>query len=676
MFSKNIIPKTVNPDLKKEREGANFSSEEFAAWWAGGKEKLEFNRSVREYMYKDFDYNENQQLYYKSHEDMCEFAVKSSIDVAKKLRQLQARRNPGGNEYWPTLFDEPELWNLHRAGNPFSVMYMVVVDALKTQCTPEQYKEFGVRVERFEVTATYAQTELGHSSHLRGLETRADFDRITDQFVLNTPSISAYKWWPGGLGQCSNHAIVMAQLYIDGQLKGLHMFYVQLREEGTHEPRPGVHIGELGKKMGFLGVNNGFLGMKNVRIPRTRMLMRHAQVHRDGTYVKSPVEPLTYFAMLSTRCIVARNSAVALACAATIATRFSAVRRQSPIDTSLPEPQILDHVTQQLKVFPEIATSLAYGLAYNYLRELFNATSRDINLGNYNRLPELHSLSCALKVMSTSDSAAGIERLRLACGGLGYLASANLCNIYVNTVAACTYEGENTVLLLQVGRFLMKSWRAAQSGAPLAVTASYLAEVHQNPEFGLWSGSWDNLVKAMQFAAANKTRLAFKSLSNRIDNGETERMASSHTGIELTQAAQLHARAFVVHNFLAEVTGPKSKARSPALNLVLEDLLELYLVNVALNNMSDILRVVHLTDEDLNKLQARLEAALAKLRPNAVAIVDGFDFGDAQLNSTLGFHDGNMLERVFDAALKAPMNRKSVPKSFHDHLGPFMKSNI
>lgn len=133
----------------------------------------------------------------------------------------------------------------------------------------------------------------------------------------------------------------MAQLYIDGQLKGLHMFYVQLREEGTHEPRPGVHIGELGKKMGFLGVNNGFLGMKNVRIPRTRMLMRHAQVHRDGTYVKSPVEPLTYFAMLSTRCIVARNSAVALACAATIATRFSAVRRQSPIDTRCYTPYLI-----------------------------------------------------------------------------------------------------------------------------------------------------------------------------------------------------------------------------------------------------------------------------------------------------------------------------------------------
>lgn len=168
----------------------------------------------------------------------------------------------------------------------------------------------------------------------------------------------------------------------------------------------------------------------------------------------------------------------------------------------MPEPQILDHVTQQLKVIPEIAASLAYRNACDYLLELFDATSRDKDQGRYERLPELHSLSCALKVLCSSDAAAGIERLRLACGGHGYLTSANLGNIYVNATAACTYEGENTVLLLQIGRFLMKSWRAAQSGAPLAPTVSYLAEVQRNPEFGVWTGSWENLVKAMQFAAA------------------------------------------------------------------------------------------------------------------------------------------------------------------------------
>lgn len=46
MSSKSNIPKTVNPDLQKERDGASFSSEEFAIWWAGGAEKLKFSRSV------------------------------------------------------------------------------------------------------------------------------------------------------------------------------------------------------------------------------------------------------------------------------------------------------------------------------------------------------------------------------------------------------------------------------------------------------------------------------------------------------------------------------------------------------------------------------------------------------------------------------------------------------
>ena len=110
------------------------------------------------------------------------------------------------------------------------------------------------------------------------------------------------------------------------------MFFVQLRDEETHMPLPGIDIGDIGKKMGFHGVNNGYLGFKNVRIPRTNMLMRHAQVLEDGTFIKSPADVLTYFTMVFSRCHIARNSATMLAMAATISTRYSAVRRQSPIN--------------------------------------------------------------------------------------------------------------------------------------------------------------------------------------------------------------------------------------------------------------------------------------------------------------------------------------------------------
>lgn len=84
------------------------------------------------------------------------------------------------------------------AGNPFAVHLVMFTRALKGQGTPEQYEKFGRRADNCEIIGTYAQTELGHGTFLRGLESRADYDRKTQEFILNTPTVTSYKWWPGG----------------------------------------------------------------------------------------------------------------------------------------------------------------------------------------------------------------------------------------------------------------------------------------------------------------------------------------------------------------------------------------------------------------------------------------------------------------------------------------------
>lgn len=40
--------------------------------------------------------------------------------------------------------------------------------------------------------------ELGHGTFIRGLETTATYDPKTEEFILNSPTITSYKWWPGG----------------------------------------------------------------------------------------------------------------------------------------------------------------------------------------------------------------------------------------------------------------------------------------------------------------------------------------------------------------------------------------------------------------------------------------------------------------------------------------------
>lgn len=71
-----------------------------------------------------------------------------------------------------------------------------------------------------------------------------------------------------------------------------------------------------------------------------------------------------------------------------------------------------------------------------------------------------------------------------------------------------------------------------------------------------------------------------------------------------------------------------------------------------------------------------METSLKTIRPDAVAICDGFDFHDRNLSSTLGCYDGNVYQRIFEAAKSNPLNAKPVPDVFHTHLKPFMKSKL
>ena len=155
-----------------------------------------------------------------------------------------------------------------------------------------------------------------------------------------------------------------------------------------------------------------------------------------------------------------------------------------------------------MKVFPEIAAGIAYRLAAGYLWKLYEETSIAINKKDFSRLSELHALACILKVSCSYDSAYGIEKLRQSCGGHGYLTAANLGNLFAVATAACTYEGENSVLYLQVGKILIKAWSDVQAGKKLMPTMSYLSECAGWKEFPKWTGTWQCLVNALEYACA------------------------------------------------------------------------------------------------------------------------------------------------------------------------------
>ena len=62
----------------------------------------------------------------------------------------------------------------------------------------------------------------------------------------------------------------------------------------------------------------------------------------------------------------------------------------------------------------------------------------------------------------------------------------------------------------------------------------------------------------------------------------------------------------------------------------------------------------------VNQANQRVKELLAQLRPNAVALVDAYDYRDQMLNSVLGRYDGQVYENMFEWARKSPLNRTEV----------------
>uniref|UniRef100_A0AAQ5WVY9 Acyl-coenzyme A oxidase n=1 Tax=Amphiprion ocellaris TaxID=80972 RepID=A0AAQ5WVY9_AMPOC len=568
---------------------------------------------------------------------------------------------------------DTSLWsysNLFIPPEPLDLHLGMFLPTLLNQATPEQMDRFFMPAWNLEIIGTYAQTEMGHGTHLRGLETTATYDPATQEFVLNSPTVSSIKWWPGGLGKTSNYAIVLAQLYSLGNCHGLHAFIVQIRDISTHKPLPGIVVGDIGPKFGFHEVDNGFLKLENVRIPRENMLMKYSKVEPDGSYVKPPSAKLTYGTMVFIRSMIVGASAVALAKASTIAIRYSAVRHQSEIRAGEPEPQILDYQTQQYKLFPLLAMAYAFKFVGQYMKQTYHRISEDINHGNFSELPELHALSAGLKAFTTWETNSAIEVCRMSCGGHGYSQSSALPDIYVDFTPTCTYEGENSVMMLQTARYLVKSYRQAKAGQRLSGIVSYLNEaqnrgVQPQPVAARPTvvdvNDLSSLVEVYKLRAAILVDLAAKSIQQELQRRKSQEDAWNNSAIDLVRASDAHCH-YVVVKLFADKLG---EVGDTAIHSVLSTLALLYALHGITKNSGDFLQVRKIT------ISLRIKELLSQLRRNAVALVDAFDIHDKKLNSVLGRYDGNVYEHMFEWARRSPLNATETKfhKSEHSPYG-------
>lgn len=190
-----------------------------------------------------------------------------------------------------------------------------------------------------------------------------------------------------------------------------------------NKPPAGIELGDIGLKYSYNQTDNGYIRFDNIRIPRSALLNRHAQVLADGTYVPAKSHTDMYTTMIYVRNVIVDIMAYQLAQAVTIGTRYSVVREQGmgpngALDAEVP---IYHYKTQHFRLLTMIANTYAIKFASKALNKHLQDHAARVLQNDQSRAQYVHVACAGFKVWSTQLAADGTEDSRKLCGGHGYL---------------------------------------------------------------------------------------------------------------------------------------------------------------------------------------------------------------------------------------------------------------
>lgn len=644
--------------LPAERARASFDSRVMTRIMRGSRADIyaEFKELFNRPPFNDRDMD-----MYRSYEELWVKSLERHVEAMKIVRsspEFRVAHQTGKVSMGQVLEGSNTQLGIH---------FSMFLAQIQTQTTEEQRQKWVPPALKANYWGVYAQTELGHGSNIRALETTATYDKSTQEFVVDSPTLSSMKWWPSGM-YAATHAAVMARLLIDGHDYGFHGFMVQLRDDKGYL-MPGVEVGEIGPKLNHFNANIGYARFDRVRIPLFNMFAKRQQVLPDGTYVASPpkLSRFKYISMMQTRNLFVSASYYSLAQAATILVRYSCVRKQGFKDSQGSQNEsivggehtIMDYTNQQYRAFKAIGLAYLFFWSSRYTTSYLSRVEKRVENGDETageELNELHITLCGLKVSSSVHAHNQLEECRRDCGGQGFLMASGVSDIGASFGVVSTGEGDRTILSMQVARFLIKSAALAKAGrqSELVGSVTYLRDPPPQTMAGTdFAGRCDLLVGLLRFRAAEVARQLEEDFAVAEQSGAKFDEALNSVAVLGYKASDCHSWYVMADNSLRSL---QEQVKDGPTLAVLTNLLELTLLQHVHENFGDFISVLDASHR--RQMLRRIHELLAVIRPEAVALTDSFGFHDSELHgTTLGSYDGNVYEAIYDSARRSPMNR-------------------
>ncbi|KAI9258243.1 hypothetical protein BY458DRAFT_441011 [Sporodiniella umbellata] len=647
-------------DIQRERKQTEFDIKALAYVYCGG-------RKVYENRMKAFDLIKNDpQLVVQPPRNFLELSREDLriFTMGQIERYVQLHETVQDRDFFKEVFHA-----LCSYSDSFSMRFCVheylFRNVLQMLANEEQQKKYLDDVENYRILGCFAMTELGHSSALRELETTATFDVATDEFVINSPSVTSTKWWIGMAGQTATHTMVIAQTIIHGKNVGLNWFVVQLRDKYTGQLEKNIMAGDIGGKVGRAGLDNGWIQFREKRVPRSAMLARWVDLDAQGNFTPAPSPAVMYATLIPERLSLIGGVHTLASQALTIATRYGVVRRQGDRNQ-----QIMDYQSHYAKMVPGIAFIHLSQTSLSVLNEQLAYVTCQENMAPMDYIQHMaymHAISAGFKAFTSWYGTELLETCRKGCGGHAYSAYNALGQISNDWGVLTTGGGDNVVLLQQTARYLISilKKKLAQDTMPELQFKNSI-EYLQHAKIYLQQNSWpindisDGLKDFTLLSHAMHTILLFSILSS------LEQSSFEDLLLECVRVAELHCAAYI---FTICSDKFSQKKEESDVQPIMRKLTGLWGLHVLSTYSDQGFKEGYLQPQQIKEIEHTYLQTCKSLRSQVIGLTDAFGFPDFILKAPIARYDGNIYQAYFDTVLTAPQST-GIPAYHEQYIKP------
>ena len=312
-------------------------------------------------------------------------------------------------------------------------------------------------IDKLKLVGCFGLTELGYGNNAVEMETTATYDEKTKEFIINTPSTKAQKYWITNGAVHAHYCVVFARLLKNNKSEGLHGFLVPIRDENL-KVKENVKVWDMGYKIGLNGIDNAALWFDNVRIPKENLLNATSNIDENDNFISkvddNSERKRKRFLILADQLLSGRVCIASMCLGSTKMTLDTTLRyahsRKAVGNDGYSNTPIINYQLQKNTLMPLIAKTYALNFFLNYIQDRYQNQSED----DYK---EVVRLCCIAKPLITWHAENTATTCRERCGGQGFLAANRFGEAISGSHAGITAEGDNRVIQQKVSKELLET---------------------------------------------------------------------------------------------------------------------------------------------------------------------------------------------------------------------------